>query len=161
VPSNRPENERAFRKPGKGPGRPTALTQALTATVVRYLKDGAYLETACAAAGIGKSTLHRWLKQAAEDDKAGELETPAQEFRDAVEEALAQAELDDLGKISKAAKKGNWSAAAWRLERRFPKRWGTRKALMIPDDEDDRDSSTFTLNYALDDDASDETEVTP
>ena len=160
MPSNRPENERAFRKAGQRKrGRPSALTPELTALVCKYLSDGAYLETAAAAAGVSKKVLHDWLRRAAEDDKEGLEDTPHLEFRYAVEEAMADAERADLERITKAAKKGNWSAAAWRLERRFPKRWGARKALMIPDDEDDRDSSTFTLNYALDDDASDETEV--
>ncbi len=28
--------------------------------------------------------------------------------------------------IGKAAGEGNWQAAAWRLERRFPERWGRK-----------------------------------
>jgi transposase len=146
MPSNRPESERAFRKGG----RPTKLSQAVTATVVRYLKDGAYIETACAASGVSKTRLYEWLKQARDDDELGLEDTPHQEFRDAVEEALALAELRDLETVSKAAKKGNWTAAAWRLERRNPKRWGPGKRLA--DDDDSEESNSFTLNYNLDED---------
>lgn len=145
MPSNRPEEERAFRKPV---GRTPKLSEAVTLTVCQYLRDGAYLETAAAAAGIGKTTLFTWLRKASDDDAAGLEDTPHQEFRVSVEEAIAEAELDDLREISKAAKKGSWQACAWRLERRHPKRWGTAKRVVV-DDEGDGTANVFKLNYSL------------
>lgn len=149
MPSNRPEHERAFRK-AKRVGAPLTLTDALTATVVRYLKDGAYVETAAAAAGIDKATLHRWLRQGKHDRDAGLEDTPHAEFCAAVEEAIARAELDDLGRVSKAAKRGNWNASAWRLERRFPKRWAAAKRFGTDGEDGDEDvNAGFRLAYSM------------
>ncbi|HXF72327.1 MAG TPA: hypothetical protein VNO79_06935 [Actinomycetota bacterium] len=49
------------------------------------------------------------------------------EFRDAVERALVEAEVADVALIERAAQEGHWQAAAWRLERMFPDRWGRRR----------------------------------
>lgn len=144
----RPENERAFRK---AVGRPAKCGPEITRRVCKHLADGSYIETACAAAGIGKTTLHNWLKTAALHDAEGQEGTVYQEFRDAVEEAQAKAEQKDLRAISKAANKGNWNAAAWRLERRNPRRWAPTKRLP-DDDEDSADSRGFILNYNLEGD---------
>jgi hypothetical protein len=46
--------------------------------------------------------------------------------RRALEQADAQAEVRDILLIGKAAQT-NWKAAAWRLERRFPDRWGPKR----------------------------------
>ncbi len=51
---------------------------------------------------------------------------PYTEFRDAVEKARAEAEARKLSVIHTAAESGIWQAAAWFLERSFPKRWGRR-----------------------------------
>jgi hypothetical protein len=36
---------------------------------------------------------------------------------------MAEAEMRDVALIAQAAKE-NWQAAAWRLERKYPARWG-------------------------------------
>jgi hypothetical protein len=43
-----------------------------------------------------------------------------------MDRALAQAEIRDVLRIDKAAEK-DWRAAAFRLSRRFPKRWGKQR----------------------------------
>src|SRR5690606_31176789 len=83
---------------------------------------GAYIETAAAYAGINKSTLYDWMKRGARA-KSGKYK----EFSNAIEKALAESEMRDLAVIAKASQE-NWQAAAWRLERKFPDRWGRRKA---------------------------------
>lgn len=95
------------------------LEPQLASRIITYIKAGSYLETAAAAAGVNRSTLHRWLKRGAEGEEsfAG--------FRSSVEGALAEAELRDLARIDRAAET-DWKAAAWKLERRNPKRWGRR-----------------------------------
>lgn len=107
-------------KPKGKPGRKTRLTPERQQKILNAIRAGAYLETAAAAAGINKVTLHRWLRR-------GERypDTIYSAFSEAVHEALAQAELRDVLTISKAAGDGDWRAAAWRLERKYPKRWGT------------------------------------
>lgn len=104
--------------------RPTKLTPKLQEQVVGYLRAGAYVETAAAAAGISKETLYSWLRRGAAD------EVPFAAFAEAVEEAQALAEMRDLALIGKAAET-EWTAAAWRLERKFPSRYGRRQAVEV------------------------------
>lgn len=106
----------------KKPGRPEKLTPELQQKIVDAIRMGAYIETAAAYAGINKSTLYDWMKRGARA-KSGKYK----EFSNAVEKALAESEMRDLAVIAKASRE-NWQAAAWRLERKFPDRWGRRKA---------------------------------
>lgn len=117
----------------RGKGRPSILPQLspeLIASMITLLRDGNYLETAAAFVGVHKATLHAWLKQGAIDRSAGNFETPHADFHVSVEKALAEAEIRDNRVISTAATK-NWTAAAWRLERRAPKRWGRRDSVDV------------------------------
>ncbi len=70
-------------------------------------------------AGVSKVTLYGWLKLGAREE-----EGPHVEFLNAVEKAQAEAEMRDLDRVDAAAEAGAWQAAAWRLERRSPQRWG-------------------------------------
>lgn len=106
----------------KKPGRPEKLTPELQQKIVDAIRMGAYIETASAYAGINKSTLYDWMKRGARA-KSGKYK----EFSNAIEKALAESEMRDLAVIAKASQE-NWQAAAWRLERKFPDRWGRRKA---------------------------------
>ena len=99
---------------------PDKLTDITQGKIVAALKAGAYIETAAAFAGISRDTLYRWLKLGAR--KPG---TAYSRFADAVALALAESEIRDLAIIGEAAKT-QWQAAAWRLERRNPARWGRR-----------------------------------
>ena len=40
---------------------------------------------------------------------------------------MADASVGDLALITKAAQDGAWQAAAWKLERRNPSRWGRQR----------------------------------
>ena len=102
--------------------RPTKLTPKLQERIAGFVRAGAYVETAAAAAGVSKVTLYAWLKRGA----AGE--GPFAAFAEAIEEAQALAEMRDLALIGKAAET-EWAAAAWRLERKFPDRYGRRTRL--------------------------------
>ena len=99
-------------------GRPGKLTPELQDLICKHLESGCYLETAAAVAGVVKQTLHGWLRRAAK----GEPEYIA--FREAVEAAQAGADSENVETIRQASKK-DWRAAAWRLERKHQKRWGT------------------------------------
>lgn len=106
--------------PGKTRGRPTKLTPELSREICDYVRMGNYVETAAAIAGISKDSIYRWLKKGA-NAKSGIF----REFSDAVKKAQAEAEARDVGLIGRAAK-DQWQAAAWRLERKFPDRWGRK-----------------------------------
>lgn len=118
-------------------GRPkgsSKLNKDVQDKIVSAIRLGNYIETAAAYAGINKDTLYDWLKrgQREKEKKAKDpnYQIPKYErkfvaFSDAVEKALAEAEMRDVMIIYEAAKE-QWQAAAWRLERKFPDRWGRK-----------------------------------
>jgi transposase len=101
-------------------GRPTKLTPEVQDKIVTALRAGNYQETAATYAGISVPTFYRWMEQGATPD----ADVIYREFREAVEKAKADAEVRDVALIDRAAADGNWQAAAWKLERKFPNRWG-------------------------------------
>lgn len=115
-------------------GRPTKLIPRVHEDIIKTIRAGNYLETAAAFAGINKSTLHDWLRrgereiQRVEQDGRNRVRMSEEiyvNFSNAVSEALAEAEMRDVLTIGKAAS-DNWQAAAWRLERKFPDKWGRK-----------------------------------
>lgn len=147
-------------------GRPTKCSPEITARVCSYVRQGNYVEIAAAAAGVNKSTLYDWLKRGAreaalrarEDAEAPpqrlskkrtrelaqraerrEREEPYLGFSDAVEQAMAEAEITLSLRLAKAGMgtkdvPAQWRADAFRLERLFPTRWGRRLTRLDPDD---------------------------
>lgn len=114
-------------RPARRAGRPSKLTPEMATRLVSALEAGAYIETAAAIAGISKVTLYQWLKTGAKDSEDGKGGTLAAGFLNAVEKAMAESEVRDLMVIQQAAEKGVWQAAAWRLERKYPDKWGRRR----------------------------------
>ena len=121
-------------------GRPDKLTPEITEAIISAIRAGAYIETAAAFAGICKDTFYRWLKEGAR----GECKKKAQ-FSDAVKMALAESELRDLAVVNRAAST-SWQAAAWKLERKFPDRWGRRDRLDVAAAGSD-DSKPIAITY--------------
>lgn len=116
-------------------GRPSKLTPEIQEEILRVIKSGNYIETACAYVGINKTTFYDWLKKGAREKERVAQNPRARvrkdlqkyvDFSNAVDKALAQAEIRDVAIIGKAAEE-NWQAAAWRLERKFPDRWGRKE----------------------------------
>ncbi|WP_080840023.1 hypothetical protein [Cohnella massiliensis] len=113
--------------------RPIKLTPEVQQKIVEAIKMGNYIETAAAYAGISKNTLYDWMKRGAREKdriagtnrKPKATEAPFVAFSDAIEKAMADAEVRDVLIIANAAKE-NWQAAAWRLERKYPDRWGRK-----------------------------------
>lgn len=103
------------------------LTEELIETIAQAIRVGAYVETAVALAGVSKDSFYRWLRQADSDDST--LMTV--KLSDAVKKALAESEKRDLDVIDKAAQSGEWTAAAWRLERKFPNKWGRQSKVQL------------------------------
>lgn len=111
-------------------GAPTKLTSEVIALLTQALRTGAYVETSVAHVGIHKDSYYRWVRKGREErvriDGNGK---PRKSYGlyldlyDAVEKAQAAAEVRDLAIISKASET-HWQAAAWKLERRNPGRWG-------------------------------------
>lgn len=104
----------------KNMGRPTKLTIARHRQIVKLVREGNYMETAAATAGISKDVLFTWLRRGARKSKGIH-----HEFSVDMEKARAEAEIKDVRAIGNASFL-DWKAAAFRLERRHPKRWGKK-----------------------------------
>lgn len=103
------------------------LTPELSKKLVGLIQAGNYAEVAARACGINKNTFYDWLT------RGGRGEEPFAALAAAVERAAGEAEARDVIVIGKAAEK-QWQAAAWRLERKEPKRWGRKDGLEITGD---------------------------
>lgn len=127
----------------KAIGRPTKLTDELVDTIVGLVLEGNYLDTAAAAAGIGRATLYRWLERA-DDIEAAAMEHVEPnatdvdlyehtdpdlwrylDFRDTLKAAEAYAETELLRMVRNPGF-GPWQAAMTILERRKPQHWRRR-----------------------------------
>jgi hypothetical protein len=105
----------------EGAGQPTKLNAEVSEKICQAIRAGNYMETAAAYAGVAKPTLYNWLKRGRD-----EPDTIYGALVEAVELAVAEAEVRDVALIAKAADDGVWQASAWRLERRYPDRYGRR-----------------------------------
>lgn len=136
------------KKKNKG-GRPTKFNREIRDKIINAIKAGMYVESAAKYAGISKDTFYDWL-----DKGAKKLDPKLVEFSDAVGKAMGESELRDVLNIERAAQgakakydangvltqqemKPDWKASAWRLERKFPKRWGRRDTMKIEDENTD------------------------
>ena len=93
--------------------RTSKLTPDRQAKVCQAIQLGATYVHACNYAGISYETFRRWMRENVA-------------FHDAIKEAEGKATVGWLAKIEKAASDGNWTAAAWKLERRYPNDYGRR-----------------------------------
>ena len=110
--------------------RPTKLTEQTHEAIVLAVRKGNYVETAAEAVGITATTFYRWMERG-EADVENDVQSVFSEFCEAIKRAKAESEAIDLDLIADAAGKGNWQAAAWRLERRFPTKWGKQEKLQL------------------------------
>jgi transposase len=117
-------------------GRPTKITIEIQNEIVRAIRSGNYLETAASYVGLAHSTVRDWVRRGEReasrleedvDARPIKSETPFMEFSVAIKKAQAAAEIRDVIIIGDAAR-GTWQAAAWRLERKYPDRWGKRES---------------------------------
>jgi hypothetical protein len=107
--------------------RPTKLTEEISTKIVALVRAGNYRETSCAAVGITPKTLRNWLHRSSQ---GGRRNAAYIKFAEDLEKAEAHAEALDNQRVSKAAEAGDWRAAAWRLARKRPDRWGERQHLV-------------------------------
>lgn len=112
--------------------RPRKLTPAVSRQIMSALALGVTREQAAAAGGIHYSTFRRW-EMAGEQAVRGALKR----FCDDIKRAEATGAMNwmliiEAAMLSKSAREernlpveiGAWQAAAWKLERRFPKMYG-------------------------------------
>lgn len=102
-------------------GRRVQLTTDIQTKILQAVRAGNHLETAAAYAGVDEHTLFDWLRRGAKE-RTG----PHRELSQALDKAMAEAEVRDVAIIAKAAER-DWRAAAWRLEHRWPHRWARKE----------------------------------
>lgn len=109
-------------------GRPEKLTPEVADRILSAIRAGNYVETAVAFAGLRKDTFYQWLRRGAEQPKG-----IYREFSDAVKKAQAESETGQVATIRKASLE-YWQAAAWILERRFPRKWGQKVRISVEEE---------------------------
>ncbi len=101
--------------------RPTKLTLETTEKLCEAIRLGSTYELACNFAGISYDVFNLW-RNLGRDAKSGKYF----EFFNIIKKAEGDATNKWLGHIEDAAQDGNWQAAAWKLERRYPDSYGKR-----------------------------------
>lgn len=84
------------------------------------LRAGMPTRHACGVAGISPDTFYRWM----EKGRTSGEETTWHQFYLEAEKAVSEVVSGSLAVITQAAADGDWKAAAWKLERRFPAEFG-------------------------------------
>ncbi len=102
-------------------GRPSKLTKTVAAKIVEALEAGNFQEPAARAAGVSRSTFHRWMQRGA-DDESFNRDSIYRTFRTAIKRAEAEAEVAAVKCVIDASET-KWQAAMTFLERKFPERW--------------------------------------
>lgn len=97
-------------------GRPSDFTEEVKEKLLFAIEKGATYCLSCNYAGISYQTFKNWRNKA-EDDNIPEFVS----FFAKLKEVEAKTALRWLAKIEKASDEGEWTAAAWKLERRFYK----------------------------------------
>lgn len=95
------------------------LTPAIQEKIGANIQLGMSLKNSALAAGISESTFYDWLSKG-EQTARGKYA----EFSEYITESKAIAEQLQVQIIHKAADGGDWKAAQFILERRFPDEWG-------------------------------------
>ncbi len=103
-------------------GRKTKLTPEVQKKIVEYIRGGAYKAHAAEAAGVSVDAVDNWIRRGEDSD-----EEPYTEFAAAMRQAQGEDAVRDVQVISRAATDGDWKAAAWKLERKYPAEFGQRQ----------------------------------
>jgi hypothetical protein len=103
--------------------RPSKLTPDTQDTIVFALRGGMTDDVAGGMAQISRRTLQAWLARGA---RPGRAHARYRAFRAAVDRARADCEASLVARMTLAAQRGDWKAAAWLLERAYPERWAPR-----------------------------------
>ncbi len=101
-------------------GRPPKISPEIVAKIAKAIVAGAYKETASAIVDVHRDTLNEWLRRGAKEKERVKRDTqkglrgvriraPERlyvELSDAVEKAIARADVRDLGYVDEAARGG-------------------------------------------------------
>jgi len=105
-------------------GRPSAYTARLGREICGQVEAGLTVRVAARAAGIARSTLYSWLELGRQGRE------PYAAFAARLERAKGLCEARAAQQVYAAGAK-DWRAAAWMLERRWPKRYALRQTVRV------------------------------
>lgn len=156
-------------------GRPTKLTLETQRTIAQAIRANAYPETAAALAGVNRDSFYEWLKRGAKEESGpyrefsdtiknalavgqmrdlAVIDKAANGYDVEKTKTLVKDWVDDAGKkvgnvvetTTERHREFAWQAAAWRLERRYPRLWGRTERPDVPDlpGAEDRPVATLT-----------------
>lgn len=108
-------------------GRPSKLTPALQARIVKLVREGNYPETAAQSEGVSRTAYYEWMEKGRARAKGDDAYA---DFADAVTRARATAQRKMLAHVAKAAPKDPENAR-WYLERTAPDLFGRRDKLVV------------------------------
>jgi hypothetical protein len=134
------------------PGRKLKLTREVHESIIKHLRAGAFRKHAAEAAGVSEETVAKWITRG----RAGERAYVA--FYNQVLRVQAEDAIRNQAMITRAAigpTAGDWKAAAWNLERKYPKQYGRAAAetaigVTIEPGDDDNGSRTRVEFYIPD-----------
>lgn len=100
------------------------LTPEIQETICEAIRAGNYRKVAARLVGIDRATLYNWTRWGEQDP-----DSIYGAFENALRLAEAEAEAGTLAIIMRAAaEQGQWQAAAWMAERKWPQRWRMKSA---------------------------------
>lgn len=121
--------------------------------LVDALQAGNFIDHACDYAGVGRTTVYRWLDRGQNEHEriasGGEPdpdEAKYLELWDTIKKARASAFVRNVALIQQAANQGTWQAAAWWLERTAPQQYGRRLSAEITGAEGDAINVSVTVD---------------
>lgn len=106
-------------------GRPTKITKEIVEEITEYIKAGNYPEVAASLAGVSRRTFYGWLKKGHEHKTGLHVD-----FLHSIKKAEDYAEAAAVERVRKAGD-DNWTALAWWLERKHPKKWGRHENIKM------------------------------
>jgi transposase-like protein len=111
-------------------GRPSKLNEEIFKQILEYVEKGAYVEVACRAVGVHKTTLYDWAKRGQADIEAGNCDTLYARIAEELPRRAAILEIK-LGEalVNAALNKksaGNHQAILELLARQHPERWSKK-----------------------------------
>lgn len=115
--------------------RPTKYTPEVAERIYQAIELGATYELAAQYGGITYDTFNAWRKS-------------KPEFSKGINAAEGKGATKWLAKIEQAASEGAWQAAAWKLERRYPKDYGRT---VVENQITGKDGQPFTVVFKRDD----------
>jgi predicted DNA-binding transcriptional regulator AlpA len=106
--------------------RPTLLTDEVREELEDALASGVPVRIAAASVGVSRPTVYKWISRGLVErrPKLRLVESESSAAEELPEEEKIERAV--IGSILKAASGGDWRAAAWVAERRWPRKYARR-----------------------------------